>query len=104
MTEREVDRLFEVPPEEFTAARNALARRLKDEGDASAADEVKQLSKPSIATWAINQLARDYQGTVKLLLESASRLRKAQENALKSVAPEMRCDARRRTSERLYAN
>ena len=84
MSEQEVDRLFELPPEEFTAARNELARRLKDDGDASAAADVKQLSKPSIATWAINQLAREQQGAVKLLLESAARLKKAQENALKS--------------------
>src|SRR4051794_40366894 len=83
MSEQQVDRLFELPPEEFTAARNALARRLKDEGNASAAADVKQLSKPSIAAWAINQLAREQQGAVKLLLESAARLKKAQENALK---------------------
>jgi hypothetical protein len=84
MSAQDVDRLFELPPEEFTAARNALARRLKDEGNASAADEVKQLGKPSIATWAINQLAREHQGAIKSLLESAARLRKAQEIALKS--------------------
>jgi hypothetical protein len=84
MSEGEVDGLFDLPPEEFTAARNALARRLKDEGNASAADEVKQLTKPSIAVWAINQLARNHESSVKLLLESAGRLRKAQENALKS--------------------
>ena len=47
MSKQEVDRLFELPPEEFTAARNELARRLKDDGDASAAADVKQLSKPS---------------------------------------------------------
>lgn len=84
MSEREVDGLFELPPEEFTAARNALARRLKDEGNASAADEVKQLAKPSVAVWTINQLARNHKSAVKLLLESAGRLRKAQENALRS--------------------
>jgi len=84
MSDQEVDRLFELPPEEFTAARNELARRLKDDGDASAAADVKQLSKPSIATWAINQLARERRGAVKLLLESAAGLKKAQENALKS--------------------
>src|SRR3954464_1090468 len=84
MSEQEVDRLFELPPEEFTAARNALTRRLKDEGNASAAADVKQLGKPTVATWAINQLAREQPGAVKLLLESAARLKKAQENALRS--------------------
>ena len=84
MSAQDVDSLFELPPEEFTAARNALVRRLKDEGDASAADEIKRLGKPSIATWAINQLAREHKGAVKSLLESAARLRKAQEIALTS--------------------
>ena len=68
MSERDIDRLFELPPEEFTAARNELARRLKNDGRASAAADVKQLSKPSIAAWAINQLAREQRGAVKLLL------------------------------------
>ena len=56
--DQEVDRLFELPLEEFTAARNDLAGRLKSEGDAAAAEEVKRLTKPSVAAWTINQLSR----------------------------------------------
>jgi hypothetical protein len=41
--------LYQLPLEEFTAARNALA---KDTGDAS----IKKLEKPSLAAWAVNQL------------------------------------------------
>ena len=84
MSDRDVDRLFELPPEEFTGERDKLARRLKQDGNAPAADEVKQLRKPSIAAWTINQLAREQKVAVKSLLESAARLIRAQEMALKN--------------------
>jgi len=53
-----VDDLFALPPAGFTAARDALAKRLKAEGDAAAAAEVKALRRPSAAAWAVNQVAR----------------------------------------------
>jgi hypothetical protein len=40
--ELEIDRLFELPREEFVGARNELARLLKKEGKEAAAEEVKQ--------------------------------------------------------------
>jgi hypothetical protein len=82
--DQEVDRLFELPLEEFIAARNELARLLKNEGEAAAAEEVKKLSKPNVATWAINQLSRQQKDAVKVLLDAAARLRQAQERALQS--------------------
>jgi hypothetical protein len=56
--DQEVDRLYSLQIEEFVAARNELSRRLKNVGDTSAADEVKQLVKPNVAAWTINQLSR----------------------------------------------
>jgi hypothetical protein len=44
-----IDTLFQLPLDEFTAARNELA---KATGDAS----VKKLEKPNLAAWAVNQL------------------------------------------------
>ena len=73
--EQEVDRLFELPLEEFIAARNELARLLKNEGNATAAEEVKQLSKPNVAAWTINQLSRQQKDAVRVLLEAAAKLR-----------------------------
>jgi hypothetical protein len=78
----EVDGLYSLPIEEFVAARNELSRRLKIEGDASAADEVRQLVKPNVAAWTINQLARQHREPMKALLEAATKMRKAQEQAL----------------------
>src|SRR5690242_19889699 len=79
--ERELDGLYERPLEEFTAARNDIARRLKQEGDPRA-DEVRRLAKPTVPVWAINQLARREPLAVRRLLGAGAALRKAQERAL----------------------
>jgi hypothetical protein len=80
--EREIDRLFELPLEEFTPKRNELARHLKKEGDKDTAEQVGALAKPTVPAWAINQLARREKARMRALLESGARLRKAQERAL----------------------
>jgi hypothetical protein len=80
--EREIDRLYALPLDEFTSSRNELARRLKKEGDAGAADEVAALGKPSVPAWAINQVARREKASMRALLDAAAKLRKAQERAL----------------------
>jgi hypothetical protein len=87
-----IDELFALPLDEFTAARNALAKRLKQDGDAEAAEAVRTLAKPSVAAWAVNQLARRDPETVRSLLNVAARLRSAQERSLKGerAADELR--------------
>jgi hypothetical protein len=82
--DHEIDRLFGLPPEDFIAARNELARRLKSEGDADAAQKVKQFGKPTVAAWTINQLARQEKRALKVLLAAATGLREAQQRALQS--------------------
>src|SRR5215216_941200 len=47
--EEKIDGLYQLPLEEFTAARNALA---KESGD----NAIKKLEKPNLAAWAVNQL------------------------------------------------
>ena len=90
--EREIDELFDLPLDEFTAARNELAKRLKRDGDAEAAEQVRSLPKPSVAAWAVNRLARSDPETVRSLLNVAARLRSAQERSLKGerAADELR--------------
>jgi hypothetical protein len=80
--EQELDRLYALPLDEFTAARNDLARRLTKAGRVDAAAEVKKLAKPSVAVWTANQLARREPGEVRALLRSAEELRKEQERVL----------------------
>ena len=92
----EVDRLYALPLEEFTAGRNKLAAGLKKEGKAEEADEVKNLRKPSLSAWAVNQLARKERMQVRSLVTSADRLRKAQEGLLRGgAADELRASVER---------
>lgn len=50
--EGEIDRLYQLPLGEFTSARNALVKQLRG-ADAS---RVRQLAKPNIPAWGVNQL------------------------------------------------
>jgi DNA repair exonuclease SbcCD ATPase subunit len=76
------DRLYALPLEEFTAARDELGRRLRREGDGDAAAEVKRLRKPSVAAWALNQVRRGNPGQSDELIEAGRRLREGQERLL----------------------
>jgi hypothetical protein len=81
-TKQEIDRLFDLPLDEFTSARNELTRQLKQDGEAETAEAVRGLAKPTVAAWAVNQLARREPEAVRALLNVAARLRSAQERAL----------------------
>ena len=80
--EAELDDLYATSPEDFTSARNDLARRLKQAGQNAVAARVKELRKPTVALWAVNQLARSNPKGVRALLDTGDRLRAAQEQAL----------------------
>jgi hypothetical protein len=77
-----LDGLYHGPLEEFTAGRNELAKSLRSDGDAAAADWVKGLSKPTRAAWLVNQLAARKAKDVAELLEVGTELRAAQEEML----------------------
>lgn len=78
----ELDDLYAQPPAKFTPARNDLARRLKQSGRDDAAAEVKQLRKPTVPVWTVNQLARSHRDEVAALLQASEQLRAAQGSAL----------------------
>jgi len=50
--EERLDELYALPLDEFTAARNELAKALRAEGKREEADAVKALAKPSVTAWA----------------------------------------------------
>jgi len=77
-----LDDLYGADPAEFVAERKRLARELKDAGDAAAADAVAKTRKPTVAAWALNQLARKQRRDVDLLLDAGHRLRQAQEGVV----------------------
>jgi hypothetical protein len=65
----EIDALYALPFDEFTAARNELAK---------SQPEVKALKKPSRAAWTVNQLARTRRNEIEALVEAGHALRKEQ--------------------------
>jgi hypothetical protein len=98
-----LDRLFGVSLEEFTAARNALARELKKAGHAEEAARVLAVSKPSVPVWVINQLARAERVSVGELLDAGDALRRAHERALgEGAAPDAVRDATRKQRDALH--
>ncbi len=78
---KESQKLYRLPLAEFTAARNARAKTLKQD-DPELAAAVAGLPKPSVAAAALNDLARDDPSEVRALIQSGKRLRQAQEAAV----------------------
>jgi hypothetical protein len=70
--------LAEVPPDEFVKARDALVRKLRDEGQAEEARRIAALRRPSTALWIVNQLARRSPRAVDALIEASQRAQRAQ--------------------------
>lgn len=93
----EVDELFKLPLAEFTDARNALAKRLKQSGRATDADFVKTLAKPSVSAWTVNQLYWEHRDEFEALLAAGQRVRQAQTSGVAGRLADMRqaLDARR---------
>jgi hypothetical protein len=73
----EIAALYVLPPAEFIPGRNALAVRLRKEGDRDAAERVKNLAKPSLSAWAVNLLVRDEREKMDALLAAGAGARSA---------------------------
>lgn len=71
------DGLYALRPDEFTAARNALAKDTKG-SDAELAAEVQALRKPSPAAWVVNALARHRREELVELVQLGATMREAQ--------------------------
>jgi len=74
----DIDALFTLPLAEFTAARNALAMRLKKAGRADEAQQVKEMTKPSATAWAVNQLYWRHRRDFDRLVAISEKVRHAQ--------------------------
>lgn len=80
--EQAIAELYGLPPGEFIGRRDELARQLRDEGDREAAGNVGKLRKPTVAAWAVNQLARREPDDLAAVLELADEVEKAQRRAV----------------------
>jgi hypothetical protein len=68
----EVAALYRLPLGEFTAARNALAKKL-----GSGAGDIRSLEKPNAAAWAVNQLYWQRRPAYDALIKAAQSMRTA---------------------------
>jgi hypothetical protein len=82
--------LYGLPLEEFTPARDALAKELRAAGRKDEAAEVKSLRKPSLAAWALNRAARDHPDAIGRLRAAGADLRAAQTEAMSGDAGRLR--------------
>ena len=76
--ESQIDELYQLPLDEFTQARNSLAKTLSD----SEKKAVTSLVKPSLPMWVVNHLYWDNPSTYKALVDASEKLRTAHRSAL----------------------
>jgi hypothetical protein len=81
-----IDRLYGLPPGEFTRARNEAAGELRKAGQREAAERVKTLRKPTAVAAAVNRLVREHRGAVEKFLSAAATLRDVQLSGTGSLA------------------
>ena len=101
--EEEIDRLYGLPLDEFTRARDELARRVRQDGDAGRAAEIKQLRKPSVPAWVVNQLARRRELDMQRLVKAGEQLAGAQVEAMRGQSGDAFLQARRDEQHALEA-
>ena len=102
--ERELDALYQLPVDRFTAARNELAKRLRADGQGEDAQQVKALRKPTAAVWLINRLAREDELDIQRLLKAGESMTRTQAKVARGQSGEAFLEARReeqRALERL---
>ncbi|OBA76987.1 hypothetical protein A5641_19665 [Mycobacterium sp. 1554424.7] len=73
----ELDTLYWVEPEAFTAQRTKLAAEAKKRGDEAAAKRISAARKPTTAAWIVNRVALSHEDTKKRLADLGDRLRAA---------------------------
>jgi hypothetical protein len=78
----ELERLYALPPNAFTGARDELAARLRREGRRDAAAEVKALPRPTASAWATSRLMRLEPARFQALLAAGGQARQAQRQVL----------------------
>jgi hypothetical protein len=81
----DIDRLYQLPPDQFVAARNALARQAGAEGAA-----IRRLAKPSLAAWAVNQLFWQQRAAYQELIDRAADIRATHEAAARGRSADLR--------------
>lgn len=85
----DLDRLYQLPPAEFIAERNAIAKRA-----GTRAAEIRALPKPTMPVWAVNQLHWREPDVYGALVRSAENLRATHKAVLAGKRGDLRVASR----------
>jgi len=77
MADDELDSLYWVPPDAFTAERRRLAAEAKERGDVDTAKRISAARKPTTPAWIVNRLALARRDARQRLVDLGERLRAA---------------------------
>ena len=83
MADDPIDQLYQLPLDEFTAARNALA---KETGDSA----IKKLEKPTLPAWAVNQLYWRQRKLYDEVIKTSTQVRTAYKQMLAGKSADVR--------------
>jgi hypothetical protein len=82
LDEQLLHQLLATPPDEFVAARNAIVKRLKADGDREQAAETAAVRRPAWVDWALNVTAFEHAADVARFADAAEAIRDAQRGAV----------------------
>ena len=101
----DIDKLYQLSLPEFTAGRNALAKRVSAEQGKDAGAEIKALEKPSVSAWVVNQLFWRHRKDFDRMLKAGDDLRASQQKRLAGRDADVNAaiDTRRETLSALMA-
>ncbi len=74
--------LLRVPPPEFVAERNRIAKALKADGEKDLAAAVSAVRRPGLSDWALDVAAAEHPDEIAELVEAANEVIDAQEAAM----------------------
>ena len=81
----DIDKLFQLPLADFTAARNALAKAAGKNGAA-----IRELAKPPVAAWAVNQLYWRRRNDYETLIEASDDMRRTHKSVIEGKRGDLR--------------
>lgn len=95
--------LYALPLDQFTRARDALAKEVSSKGRAKEAQAIRKLKRPVVAAWVVNRLAQQHPERIETFLDSARDLEKAHRRAMAGLSPEHLKEANRAFQQALDA-
>jgi hypothetical protein len=80
--------LYTLPLDQFTRARDALAKEVASKGRAKEAQAIRKLKRPVVGAWVVNRIAQQHPERIEAFLASARALEKAHRRAMSGLSAE----------------